>query len=146
MLFQPPTAKLPGGPRTAAAERESGRDKLPPASQTAARAPVTAAGRPLSRLFSVPAWPAPVAAAACVVLLVGIAFGDWATGTAIRVTPLYFVPIILASLRFHAPGALIVAAASTLLVIWPSPEAALRAGEPWVLATNAITESLGFAF
>jgi sigma-B regulation protein RsbU (phosphoserine phosphatase) len=64
----------------------------------------------------------------------------------IRVTPLYFLPIIIASLRFQAPGALAVAAASALLATWPSPVAMQRAGEPLVLVTNAVTETLGFSF
>ena len=141
--IHPIEPNVPPAPAAVRAGRRVHRAALP---ATAPRAPVVAGAWRWLRLLNVPTWPAPAVAAACVALLAGIAFGDWKSGTKIRVTPLYFLPIIMASLRFEARGALLIAAASTFLAIWPSPPARVHAGRPVVLVVNAIVEALGFTF
>jgi serine phosphatase RsbU (regulator of sigma subunit) len=98
------------------------------------------------RLSSIQAWPAPAAAGVCALLLALILILDLYTGTEVQVTPCYFLPIILASVRFQAPGGLAVAAVSALLAVWPSPVAMKHAAEPLVLVTNAVIETAGFSF
>jgi serine phosphatase RsbU (regulator of sigma subunit) len=100
----------------------------------------------LRRLLNVPAWPAPAAAVACVALLVVITVTGVALGTKIQLSPLYFLPIIIASLRFQTPGGLTVAGASALLAAWPSSAALRQVEEPLMFTANALTEGLGFSF
>src|SRR5947209_10989939 len=56
----------------------------------------------LPRLLNIPAWPAPVTAAVCALLLLVISLMDFYTGPEVQLTPGYFLPIILASVRFQA--------------------------------------------
>ena len=146
MLFQPVVTTGPDAARAAVAERESSSVDIPLSPRAAPRAASDAAGRPLPRFLNVPAWPAPAVAAACGLLLVVIFVADVATGAKVLVTPFYFLPIIIASLGFTAPGGLTVAAASAVLAAWPSRAAMSRAGEPLVFAINTLTEALGYSF
>jgi sigma-B regulation protein RsbU (phosphoserine phosphatase) len=102
-------------------------------------------GRPV-RLFSVGTWPAPLAALACALLLGVIVTLDLTTGPQIELSPLYFLPIIVASLRFQAPGGLAGAAVSAPLATWFSPESMSRVHSPHAFLTNAVTLWVSFSF
>src|SRR6185437_6104854 len=100
---------------TAPPEARSGRLTAgrPPPRRPPRRA-VRAERRTLARLLNVSAWPAPMAAGVCVLLLLLIVLVDVSTGADLQLAPCYFLPIILASLRFQAPGGLVAAGVSAL--------------------------------
>jgi serine phosphatase RsbU (regulator of sigma subunit)/uncharacterized integral membrane protein len=104
----------------------------------------TGTGRP--RLLKVSAWPAPVAVAVCALLLAVIAVIDASTGPELEMAPYYFLPIILASLRFRVRGGLIIALASAVLSTWPSPVALSRLNDLPLFLSNALTHTLAFTF
>src|SRR5258707_966963 len=60
-------------------------------------------------------WPATIAAAVCLLLLAVAAYADWWTGPDVQSSLFYFLPIIVASLRFQLPGGLSVALTSAIL-------------------------------
>src|SRR5207245_3593754 len=104
------TAALPDAARVSVAERESS-DSGRSQPQPVPTRPASGTGGRLARLLNVPAWPAPAAGAVCCLLLALILWMDVATGADVQLSPFYFLPIIVASLRFQAPGGLLVAGA-----------------------------------
>jgi serine phosphatase RsbU (regulator of sigma subunit) len=94
----------------------------------------------------VSAWPAPVATAICALVLAVIVWIDLHTGTELEMAPYYFLPIILASLRFQVRGALVVAIGCAILSTWPSPVEQARRANPAVYLSNALTHLLVFVF
>src|SRR5262245_7537665 len=88
------------------------------------RPPLVEASRwPLAALLALSSLPVAYVVTICVLLLGLIVLLDLHTGTMIELSPLYFLPIIVASLRFHGAGGVAVAAVSALLATWFSPEA-----------------------
>jgi serine phosphatase RsbU (regulator of sigma subunit) len=82
----------------------------------------------------------------CVLLLGLIVLLDLQTGTIIELSPLYFLPIIVASLRFHGAGGVAVAAVSAFLATWFSPEAMSKFEYMSAFVTNALTLWVSFSF
>jgi serine phosphatase RsbU (regulator of sigma subunit) len=94
-------------------------------------------------LFKIPSWPAPVALAVCVLLHALVVLVDIGTGSEIQFSLFYFLPVIVASLRFDARGALVVALVGAVLARITGQEASVA----WhVRAMNTVTEGMVFSF
>lgn len=98
---------------------------------------------PRAWLFQIPSWPTPVAVAACLLLLALVVLVDVLTGSEIKFSLFYFLPIIFASLRFDVRGALAVALLGAILARIPTSEHRLA----WhVVVMNTVTQAIVFSF
>lgn len=98
-----------------------------------------------SRLWRLTAWPVWAAGLVCGLLLGLVTFADWVTGPHLQATLFYFLPIILASLRFELPGGAVVALASAFLTRVANLEAVDREGSPLAQMANTLAETSMFA-
>jgi serine phosphatase RsbU (regulator of sigma subunit) len=96
--------------------------------------------RGLSWMQTIAAWPALTVAIICGLLLALVVVIDVWTGTEVQVPLLYFVPIIIASLRFETLGGLIVALASAILARIAYVQAIDRPVGSLALVANTLME------
>ncbi len=87
-----------------------------------------------------------LALAAALVLTAGIGAADFATGTELRVFPLYFVPVSIAAWRLGAGGGLAFGALATAVWLGANFEAGRTYSDPWLLGANIVTQSAAFIF
>jgi serine phosphatase RsbU (regulator of sigma subunit) len=88
-------------------------------------------------------WSVPAAAITCGLLLALVFLIDVTTGPLVHFSLYYFLPIIVASLRFLAPWGLAVALTSAVLACAPLPGS--EGLTLWVVITNTITEAVVFS-
>jgi serine phosphatase RsbU (regulator of sigma subunit) len=100
----------------------------------------------LSSILAITSLPAASVGVICILLLGLIVVMDVKTGAMIELSPLYFLPIIVASLRFHGAGGVTVAAVSAVLATWFSPEARSKFHDISAFVTNALTLWVSFSF
>jgi serine phosphatase RsbU (regulator of sigma subunit) len=102
----------------------------------------------LDRLLNVMAWPAPATALVCSLLLALVAFVDMEAGPGpeVQLSLFYFLPIIIASLRFEAPGGLIVALAGAVLAQLPLPKDTDKASALLMFEVSVLAEVIVFSF
>jgi serine phosphatase RsbU (regulator of sigma subunit) len=95
-------------------------------------------------LLHLPSWPAAVAGLLCGSLLALIVLVDHLSGPDVQVSLLYFLPIIVASLRFEIRGGLLVAVASAVLTYLADEVGAGKAVPAAVVALNTLGEAIIF--
>jgi sigma-B regulation protein RsbU (phosphoserine phosphatase) len=86
-----------------------------------------------------------MASLVCALLLGLVTYADWATGPRLQATLYYFLPIVVASLRFELRGGLTLAFVSAALTSIANSEAIRERSALWTQAGNTLTDASMFA-
>jgi sigma-B regulation protein RsbU (phosphoserine phosphatase) len=105
-------------------------------------------GERLARLLNIAAWPAPAAALICGLLLALVTLADIGAGPGpdVELSLFYFIPIIIACLRFETPGGLSVALAAAVLAQLPFPTPPDQAQALRMIGPSLLAEAAIFSF
>ncbi len=103
-------------------------------------------GTPLSLPRRTQPAPTALAIAGAFVLLLAVGWVDYATGTELRAFPLYFLPLMLVTLRFGRAQGLAFAVACSGVWLASNRLAGMGRSHPWLLLVNAAIMLAAFAF